>query len=594
MNEAENRGERTAKTQPETVVLIGKENVGKSALADALSETAPTDEAIGGSTVSSEVYRTNGLEIVDTPGLTLETDTETTRTALSNLEDADGVVLVVPATDIDRDLADLLPIVQGRVGSVVVTFWDRVEDGGATVVDNEQAAPERGGNEPPGIDSGRAWGAIADLEADLGVPVVPVDARNLARVATDGGATGGTEPTAVRAADGRDLFEVLRGGREFPGGAETRVGWQIEPPERVFERPYVGPVVSCLALLVPAFVAVAFANTVAEEMDPIVGGLLEPAVAWTGSLPGPLAAVLGGEYGLLAMGPFLFVWALPTMLIFALFMGAYKASGLATRITTALHPTMRRVGLTGRDLVRVVMGFGCNVPAVTSTRSCSSCTRCTTISAISFGSACSYQFPATLAVFAAVGMPWLVGPYLAILVATTLIYVRLIAPERARMTSLAVDRRTFLQRPRARAIWREARASLSSFITTALPVFAGICVVAALLDYLGALERMGVGLEPAMAAFTLPAEAALPVVLASIRKDGVALLTADTAGVAALSPVQVLVAVYLAGVLFPCLVTAITVVREVSSRFVLKMLARQAAAAIGFALCIAWIGALVV
>ncbi len=105
------------------------------------------------------------------------------------------------------------------------------------------------------------------------------------------------------------------------------------------------------------------------------------------------------------MGPFLFVWALPTMVIFALFMGAYKASGLVTRVTTALHPVMRRVGLTGRDLVRVVMGFGCNVPAVTSTRSCSDCTRCTTISAISFGSACSYQFPATLAVFAAVGMP---------------------------------------------------------------------------------------------------------------------------------------------------------------------------------------------
>ena len=37
-------------------------------------------------------------------------------------------------------------------------------------------------------------------------------------------------------------------------------------------------------------------------------------------------------------------------------------SGLVTRMTVALHPTMRPVGLTGRDLVRVVMGFGCNVP----------------------------------------------------------------------------------------------------------------------------------------------------------------------------------------------------------------------------------------
>lgn len=95
-----------------------------------------------------------------------------------------------------------------------------------------------------------------------------------------------------------------------------------------------------------------------------------------------------------------------------------------------------------------------------------------------------------------------------------------------------------------------------------------------------------------MGAFGLPAEAALPVVLASVRKDGIALLAADSAGMAALSPVQVLVAVYLAGVLLPCLVTAITVAREVSVRFVAKLLARQAAAAIGFALVVAWVGRL--
>nr|WP_309138888.1 nucleoside recognition domain-containing protein [Haloterrigena gelatinilytica] len=136
-------------------------------------------------------------------------------------------------------------------------------------------------------------------------------------------------------------------------------------------------------------------------------------------------------------------------------------------------------------------------------------------------------------------------------------------------------------------MWRSTDGRSSSD-----PVFAGICVVAALLDYLGALERLGAVLEPAMAAFALPAEAALPIVLAAIRKDGIALLTAESAAVEALSPVEVLVAVYLAGVLLPCLVTAITVAREVSARFVAGMLARQAAAAIGFAFVIAWTGRL--
>ncbi|AGB36335.1 nucleoside recognition domain-containing protein [Natronococcus occultus] len=552
----------------ERLVLIGKESVGKSALTAGLTGSRPADEKLGGSTVSSEVYRTDGFELVDTPGITLEADTETTREALAELEATDRVVLVVPATDLDRDLADLLPLVEGRPGAVVVTHWDRIDD--------SSAARER----------------VASLESDLGVPVVPVDARRLTRVAADGGVAPDTgSPTG---ADAGAVLEALRYAGSFPAEMTTRAGWEIEPAETILERPYLGPIASTLVLLLPAVVAVWFANTVAGELDPVVGATLEPAVAWaeTAALPEPITAVLVSDYGLLAMGPFLFVWALPTMLIFALFMGAYKASGLVTRVTTALHPVMRRVGLTGRDLVRVVMGFGCNVPAVTSTRSCSDCTRCTTISAISFGAACSYQFPATLAVLAAVGMSWLVVPYLVVLVVTTLLYVRLVAPREARTASLAVDRRTFLEWPRPRAIWREARSSLASFLTTALPVFAAICVVAALLDHAGVLERLGGALAPAMSAFGLPAEAALPIVLASIRKDGIALLTADTSGIAALSPIQVLVAVYLAGVLLPCLVTAITVAREVSTRFVTKMLARQATAAIGFALALAWIGRL--
>jgi len=304
--------------------------------------------------------------------------------------------------------------------------------------------------------------------------------------------------------------------------------------------------------------------------------------------------VLGGDYGLLSMGPFLFVWAGPTILIFALFMAVYKQSGLVTRITASLHPHLRRVGLTGRDLVRVVMGFGCNVPAVTSTRGCSDCTRRTTVSAIGFGSACSYQFPATLAVFAAVEMPWLVFPYIAVLTTTTLIYARLIAPERARTTSLASENRAFAQWPTWRSVWRETKTVVRSFFVKALPVFAGIVLVASLLDYLGVLDVLGELLSPAMAMFNLPGEMALVVVLGSIRKDGLLLLRSDglSATLSAMTPVQVLTAVYLAGVLLPCLVTAITVAKELSPRYAGKMMLRQAGAAAGFSLLIGWGGAL--
>jgi len=88
--------------------------------------------------------------------------------------------------------------------------------------------------------------------------------------------------------------------------------------------------------------------------------------------------------------------------------------------------------------------------------------------------ACSYQFPATLAVFAAVEMPWLVLPYLGVLTTTTLVYARLIAPDRVRTASLATEHRAFLQWPTWQSVWREARTVIRSFFPKALPVFAGI------------------------------------------------------------------------------------------------------------------------
>lgn len=562
-------------TERETIVVIGKESVGKSTLVAGLTGDRPTSGNFRGTTVRAERYTTERFEFVDTPGIVLDADTAATRDALAQVDDEETVLLVVPATDIDADLADLLSLVEGHLGAVAVTFWDRVED--ATETNR----------------------SLEMLAADLGVPVVPVDARAVNRPMADGGMpaeairegdTAGTTPEHRKSDGYAELIQALDQPGTFPGTARREVGGRIEPPETVFEWPYIGPVLSALLLLVPAGIAVWFANTLAAELDPVVGAAFEPLVTWGATLPEPFATMLTNQYGLLSMGPFLFVWAGPTMLIFAVILGIYKNTGLITRMTVSLHPTMRRVGLTGRDLVRVVMGFGCNVPAVVNTRSCSDCTRCTTISAISFGSACSYQFPATLAVFAAVGMGWLVGPYLVVLAVTTFIYVRLIAPPEARQSEAVLDRRTFLQWPNPAAVAREAWSALREFFVKALPVFVLITFVAALLDRIGIIEGLGSILGPAMAVFNLPAEAALTVVLASVRKDGIALLTADGGATMALSPVQVLVAVYLAGVLLPCLVTAFTVAREVSTRWALKMMTRQAAAALAFSVIIAWAG----
>lgn len=365
----------------------------------------------------------------------------------------------------------------------------------------------------------------------------------------------------------------------------------IEPHPTWLEHPRWGKVMAVLLLLLPAVLAVVVANAVAGVIDPLVQSGLAPLSDLLSQTPSLIREILIGRYGLVTMGPLLFVWAVPTVVLYAVFLGTYKASGLVERITVALHPLLSPFGLSGRDLVRVIMGFGCNVPAVISTRACSSCSRRTCISAIAFGSACSYQFGATLGVFSAAKVPGLVVPYLGYLTLTTLIYIRLVSPKAARSVhnALMIEQRTFLEMPRWSTIWRETRGTIHQFFTSAIPIFVGITVVASALDWLGLITLLAGWINPLMGLFGLPSEAALPVILASIRKDGL-LLFAEPDTLAVLTPVQILTGVYLAGVLLPCLFTAITIAREQSVRFALWLMARQAIAAIAFAMLLAWGG----
>lgn len=536
------------------IVVIGKESTGKSQLLSSLTQQPAYSANFRGSTVTCDTYSVAGQSFIDTPGLLYQSDNATTQMTLGQLSRNDTVLVVAKATHLDEDLTDLLPLVRGKRGAVAVTFWDKLP-------------------QPVPVQQ-----ALHRLTQESGVSFIPLDARVMSEH------------------DRRQVLHALEQPRPFPGDhVQERIGVRIEPSPTVLEHRYLGPPLAGCVLLLPFLLAVWSANTFAARVDPLVQGVLSPLIQSLTTLPNPLAAMLVGSYGVLTMGPLLFVWAVPTVVLYALLLGAYKASGLVERATVAVQPFLRPFGLSGRDLVRVLMGFGCNVPAVISTRACSGCARQTCISAIAFGSACSYQLGATLSVFSAAHVPWLALPYLLFLAGSTLLYVRVTAPLDARTSqhALLIEGRTFLAWPRWQAVWREARSTVTQFFIQALPIFLLIALIAALLDWSGILTFLAAVLAPAMTVFHLPLEAALPVIMASIRKDGILLFTAAPT-LAQVTPVQLLTGVYLAGVLLPCLVTALTIAREQSLHFALRLVIQQATAAILFALLLAWGGPLVI
>ena len=536
---------------PPTTLLLGRTGVGKSALVRALTSQPSRSVNFRGTTVPCSEYTTSSRVFVDTPGLHRASDAGTVRRTLGALGDADEVLIVASATRLDEDLDLLLPLVHGRRASIAVTRRDLV------------------------ADHASAREAIVRISLATGLPFVVLDARRPDAAALE-------ELQAAVAAPGTVRHERT----------PVRAGWRIEPRRGLLDHAVAGPAIAVVFLVLPALLAVLGANQAAAWLDPLAVASTTPLAERLEGWSGPLRAVLAGDYGLLTMGPLLFVWAVPTVLVYSTLISVYQASGLGDRIGTALHPLLRPVGLHGRDVTRVLMGFGCNVPAIVSTRSCSACTRPTTVGAISFGSACSYQLGATLAVLAAAGKSGLVVPYLALLVSATLVYTRLISQPAARSTlnTLLIEPRTFLTPPSFAAVGAEARGTVWAFFRTALPTFFAIAMVASLLDWSGVLDAAGGLLAPAMAVFALPADAAMPTALAAVRKDGI-LLLAEAGTVASLSATQLLVATFLAGTILPCLVTAITIGRELGLRFAGRLVVQQFAFAVTVAASVGWASA---
>lgn len=180
-----------------------------------------------------------------------------------------------------------------------------------------------------------------------------------------------------------------------------------------------------------------------------------------------------------------------------------------------------------------------------------------------------------------------------LLVAVTMALLALSASRLSRdpRNPLLIERRAFLQRQTLSAVFRETLLGICHFFFLALPVFFALSAAARLLAWSGALVALTRLLGSAMAVLNLPRQAATAVILGSIRKDGltIGLLDMETKSlkVALDEPVQRWSAVLRAGIFLPCLVTVLSIARELEWSFALRLMLRQAAAPAAFCMLVA-------
>ena len=537
------------------IALVGLESSGKSALFRGLTGFATGDESnVRGTTVACRTAAIAGLDhdLVDTPGVRVQADTVATQLALAAFSSADTLLLVARGTHAAAEVETLLRELElfDRRCALVLTFADKAPTSLASLAEHYRTA--------------------------LGIPVAVVDARQL--------------DTAARTS----VLTVLSGARPLirtsqPVALPGDLCVVNDPAATWLEAPRIGPWLALAAVLalfaLPVWIAYVFAAWAQPLADAAV---ITPLIKSLGFLPSLPSELLIGGYGVLTLGWYSFLWAFPVVILLSIAIALCEESGLKDRITAALDPWLRRIGLAGRDLVPVLTGFGCNVVAVQQTRACSACTRPACVSLIAFGSACSYQIGATLSVFGASGHGVLFAPYLAALFIVGALHTRLWHRSLAALAARPLADRAFIQWPSPRAVAWRVRGTARGFLLQAMPIFVGICLVGALLAHVGALDALARITAPALNLLGLPGETAPGVIFSLIRKDGLLVLNADSGSlIANLTSAQIFILVWLSSTLSSCLVTVATIAREFSPRIAAAIAGRQAFTALLSTLIIA-------
>ena len=338
------------------LALVGAPNSGKSTLFNALTGAKVQTGNWPGTSV--EVSRglwsaqPEAFDIIDLPGAysldPMSPDEEFTRDMLVECppcERPDVVVVLVDATAPARGL---------NLAFQIAEYPYRVVIG----VTKEDVAKQQGIS----IDT-------SALSRAVGMPVVSVNGRRRENLDALEGAVAKamqTEPQTIRPNADLDQRFADLDAAEKAAVSRTDVGEPLsQRVDRVVLHPVLGPILFLAVMWAVFFITTTVAGPLQDDLEAFITGPVSDAVRsllpdhWL--LSGLLVDGLIGGVGMV-------LTFAPLLALMFLCLAVLEDSGYMARAAVVTDRVMRAIGLPGKAFIPIVVGYGCNVPAISATR----------------------------------------------------------------------------------------------------------------------------------------------------------------------------------------------------------------------------------
>ncbi|MEA1985113.1 MAG: ferrous iron transport protein B [Euryarchaeota archaeon] len=274
-------------------------------------------------------------------------------------------------------------------------------------------------------------------------------------------------------------------------------------------------------------------------------------------------SILGVEAG--------FAIAIPYIGLFYIMLSIFEDSGYLTRAAFLLDRATHRVGLHGRAVIPLVLGFGCSVPAIMATRTLNTLRERRIASVLISLIPCSARTVIILGLVGTfVGYWAAVSIYMLeflIILVTGWILGRGLSGER---TGLIMEMAP-LRRPDATATLKKTWLRIREFVYVAFPLLIAGSALLGLLDAAGILDVFQTAMGPLFTGLLgLPAFAATALVFGILRKEMALEILAVLAGTASfamvLTPLQMYVFAVVTTIYIPCVATIAILKHELGTR----------------------------